>query len=164
MKDFLNEWKLVIGFIASFPDDTLYSFNVETMTLVDPDGVALPPKPDRIAIAGDRIAIADSSDGRIFVCDVSDPSDMVFVGSIGLQQGTTFGSNDNIVFADDGVTGFITSNQRRLFSFDVTTLDVLDQMTIGSEQIIRIAKWDNDATSLPSTIAPGRSGVASSIS
>ncbi len=37
-------------------------------------------------------------------------------------------------------------------------------MTIGSEAKIRIARWQSDATSLPSTTALGRSGVASSIS
>ena len=37
-------------------------------------------------------------------------------------------------------------------------------ITIGSEQIISSASGVSDAASLPSTMAPGRSGLASSIS
>ena len=38
----------------------------------------------------------------------------------------SFGSNDNIVFAADSRTGFVSSNERVLYSFDIVTLAVLD--------------------------------------
>ncbi|UCD74871.1 MAG: hypothetical protein JSV91_13925 [Phycisphaerales bacterium] len=115
----------VIGYVASFPNDTLYSFNVQTMSLVDPDGLPLPGNPDRIARSGDRVAIVDTTNGDIMVADISDPAHMEFAGVIHLS-GAAFGSNDNIVFADDGRTGFVSSNQRVLFSFDVLDLTLLD--------------------------------------
>jgi hypothetical protein len=116
----------VIGYVASFPNDTLYSFNVQTMDLEDPDGLALPGNPDRIGLAGDRLAIVDTDNGRILVADVSNPANLALAGIIELPHAATFGSNDNIVFADDGRTGFVSSNERYLYSFDVLTLSVVD--------------------------------------
>ena len=116
----------VIGYVAGFPNDTLYSFNVSTLSLEDPDGLALPGNPDRIARAGDRVAMVDTTNGRIMVADVSDPADLALVGVIELPGHNTFGSNDNIVFADDGRTGFVSTNERVLYSFDVLTLSLLD--------------------------------------
>src|SRR5690606_36550470 len=43
-----------IGYVASFPNDTLYSFNIQAMKFEDPDGLVLPGNPDRIALAGTR--------------------------------------------------------------------------------------------------------------
>jgi hypothetical protein len=116
----------VIGYIAGFPDDTLYSFNINTLSLEDPSGLALPGNPDRIALAGDRLAMVDTTNGRIMVADVSDPANLVLAGVIALPGTNTFGSNDDIVFAADGQTGFVSSNERVLHSFDVITLSVLD--------------------------------------
>ncbi|MEE8460337.1 MAG: hypothetical protein V3S08_10700 [Phycisphaerales bacterium] len=121
----------VIGFVASFPNDTLFSFNVETLSLQDPDGLGLPGNPDRIAIAGDRLAMVDTTNGTIMVADVSDPSNLTLLGSITLPGSPSFNSNDNIVFAADGRTGFVSSNQRRLYSFDVVTMAVLDPDGLG---------------------------------
>ena len=90
----------VIAFVASFPNDTLFSFNVETLSLQDPDGLALPGNPDRIALAGNRLAMVDTTSGRIMVADVSDPANLTLAGSITLPGSPSFGSNDNIVFAD----------------------------------------------------------------
>jgi len=114
------------GFVASFPNDTLYSIDVAHLTLADPNGLALPGNPDRIALAGDRLAIVDTTNGRLMVADVGDPFDLKLAGTIALPAGTTFGSNDDIVFAADGVTGFVSSNQRVLYSFDVQTLSLVD--------------------------------------
>jgi hypothetical protein len=116
----------IIGYVASFPNDTLYSFNVQTMALEDPDGLALPGNPDRIGLAGDRLAMVDTDNGRILVADVSDPAKLALAGIIELPHTATFGSNDNIVFADDGRTGFVSSNERYLYSFDVISLSVVD--------------------------------------
>jgi hypothetical protein len=116
----------VIGYIAGFPDDTLYSFNINTLSLEDPSGLALPGNPDRIALAGDRLAMVDTTNGRIMVADVSDPANLVLAGVIALPGTNTFGSNDDIVFAADGQIGFVSSNERVLHSFDVVTLSVLD--------------------------------------
>jgi hypothetical protein len=116
----------VIGYVASFPNDTLYSFNVQTLSLEDPDGLALPGNPDRIALGGDHVAIVDTTNGRILVADVSNPANLTLAGIITLPHTATFGSNDNIVFADDGHTGFVSSNERYLYSFDVLTLSVVD--------------------------------------
>jgi len=116
----------VIGFVASFPNDTLFSFNVETLSLQDPDGLALPGNPDRIALAGNRLAMVDTTSGRIMVADVSDPANLTLAGSITLPGSPSFGSNDNIVFAADSRTGFVSSNERVLYSFDIITLAVLD--------------------------------------
>jgi len=126
----------VIGYVASFPNDTLYSFNVQTLALEDPDGLALPGNPDRIALGGDRVAIVDTTNGRILVADVSDPANLALAGIITLPHTATFGSNDNIVFADDGHTGFVSSNERYLYSFDVLTLSVVDQdgFLFGTQQ------------------------------
>jgi len=116
----------VIGYIAGFPNDTLYSFNINTLSLEDPDGLTLPGNPDRIALAGDRLAIVDTTNGRIMVADVSNPAALALAGVIELPGANTFGSNDNIVFAADGQTGFVSSNERVLYSFDVATLSLLD--------------------------------------
>ena len=116
----------VIGFVASFPNDTLFSINVETLSLQDPDGLILPGNPDRIALAGDRLAMVDTTNGRIMVADVSDPAHLSLVGTITLPGSPSFGSNDNIVFAADGRTGFVSSNERVLYSFDIITLALLD--------------------------------------
>jgi hypothetical protein len=116
----------VIGYIAGFPNDTLYSFNINTLSLEDPDGLVLPGNPDRIALAGDRLAIVDTTNGRIMVADVSNPAALALAGVINLPGTNTFGSNDNIVFAADGQTGFVSSNERVLHSFNVVTLSVLD--------------------------------------
>jgi hypothetical protein len=116
----------VIGYIAGFPDDKLYSFNIDTLSLEDPDGLALPGNPDRIAVAGDRLAIVDTTNGRIMVADVSNPAALALAGVINLPGANTFGSNDNIVFAADGQTGFVSSNERVLYSFNVVTLSLLD--------------------------------------
>jgi hypothetical protein len=116
----------VIGYVAGFPDDTLYSFDVNTLGLEDPNGLILPGNPDRIALAGDRLAIVDTTNGRIMVADVSNPADLALAGVITLPGTNTFGSNDDIVFAADGQTGFVSSNERVLHSFDVVTLSVLD--------------------------------------
>jgi hypothetical protein len=115
-----------VGYIAGFPDDTLYSFNVKSFSLEDPDGLALPGNPDRIALAGDRLAMVDTTNGRIMVADVSDSANLALAGVINLPGTNTFGSNDNIVFAADGRTGFVSSNERKLYSFDVLTLSLLD--------------------------------------
>ncbi|MCH8805092.1 MAG: hypothetical protein IH986_03280 [Planctomycetes bacterium] len=116
----------VVGYVAGFPNDTLYSFNITTLALEDPIGLALPGNPDRIALGGNRVAIVDTSNGRILVVDVSNPGNLSWVGAINLPGANTFGSNDNIVFAADGRTGFVSSNQRVLYSFDVQTMSVLD--------------------------------------
>ncbi|RJP40679.1 MAG: hypothetical protein C4547_02440 [Phycisphaerales bacterium] len=116
----------IIGFVASFPNDTLYSFNVDTMSLEDPDGLALPGNPDRIALAGDRLALVDTTNGRIMVADVSNPANLTLAGVITLPGGNSFGSNDNIVFAADGRTGFVSNQQRAIHSFDVVSLSVVD--------------------------------------
>ena len=116
----------VIGYVAGFPDDTLYSFNINTLSLEDPDGLALPGNPDRIALAGDRVAMVDTTNGRIMVADVSNPAALALAGVIELPGTNSFGSNDNIVFATDGQTGFVSSNERVLYSFDVVTLSLLD--------------------------------------
>ena len=116
----------VTGYVASFANDRLFSFNVQTMTLTDPDGLWLPGSPDRIALAGDRVALVDTANGRIMVVDVSNPADMTLVGVISLPGNPTFGSTCNIEFADDGRTGFVASTNRRLYSFDVIDLVTLD--------------------------------------
>jgi hypothetical protein len=121
-----------IGYVASFLDDTLYSFNVETLALEDPDGLLLPGNPDRMALSGHLLAIADTSHGDIIVADVSDPKDLAYVGTIDLPPGTSFNSDDNIVFAGDGRTGFISSSERVLFSFDIVTLSVLGALPFGT--------------------------------
>lgn len=122
------------GYVAGFPDDRLYSFDVDTSSLEDDDGLSLPGNPDRIARAGDRLAVVDTTDGRIMVADVSDPSDLELAGVIELPGSNAFGSNDDVVFADDG-TGFVSSNERVLYSFDITQLELLDQdgITFGDE-------------------------------
>ncbi len=121
----------VIGFVASFPNNTLFSFNVETLSLQDPDGLVLPGNPDRIALAGDRLAMVDTTNGTIMVADVSNPSNLALVGTITLPGSPSFYSNDNIVFAADGRTGFVSSQERRLYSFDVVTMAVLDPDGLG---------------------------------
>ncbi len=124
-----------IGYVASFPNDTLYSFNIQAMKFEDPDGLTLPGNPDRIALAGTRLAIVDTTNGRIMVADVSDPRNLTLAGVITLPGVNTFGSNDNIVFAADGRTGFVSSNERVLYSFDVITLTLLDPdgLTFGTQ-------------------------------
>jgi hypothetical protein len=115
-----------VGYVAGFPDDTLYSFNINTLSLEDPDGLALPGNPDRIALGGDHVAMVDTTNGRIMVADVSDPANMTLAGVIELPGDNSFGSNDNIVFAADGRTGFVTDDDCILHSFDVVSLTVLD--------------------------------------
>ena len=80
----------VIGYVAGFPNDTLYSFNVSTLSLEDPDGLALPGNPDRIARAGDRVAMVDTTNGRIMVADVTDPANMTLAGVIELPGANSF--------------------------------------------------------------------------
>jgi hypothetical protein len=127
----------VIGYVAGFPDDTLYSFNINTLSLEDPDGLALPANPDRIARAGDRVAIVDTTNGRIMVADVSDPANLALAGVITLPGSNTFGSNDNIVFAEGTSIGFVTNNECILYSFDVDTLSLLDPdgLFVGGSQL-----------------------------
>jgi hypothetical protein len=116
----------VTGYVAGFPDDKLYSFNVQTLSLTDPDGVSVPGDLDRIGLGDDRVAIADWRDGRIMVVDVSDPANLAYVGVIDLPEPSSFNSNDNIVFADDGRTGFVTTEQCYLYAFDVMDLRLRD--------------------------------------
>ena len=124
----------VIGYVAGFVSDKLYSFNVETLALEDPDGLALPANPDRIALAGTRLAMVDTSNGDIMVADVSDPANLVLVGTIDLPGSNSFGSDDNIVFAPDGRTGFVTSNERKAYAFDVIDMTVLnDGFSFGNQ-------------------------------
>ncbi len=127
----------VIGYIAGFPNDTLYSFNIDTLSLEDPDGLVLPGNPDRIGLAGDRLAIVDTTNGRIMVADVSDPANLTLAGIIELPGSNSFGSNDNIVFAADARTGFVTTNECILYSFDVVTLSLLDPdgLFVGGTQL-----------------------------
>ncbi len=115
-----------VGYVAGFPDDHLYSFNVNTLMHEDPDGLSLPGNPDRIARAGDLLAMVDTANGQIMVADVSDPTDLKLAGTIDLPGSNVFGSDDNIVFADDGRTGFVSSNGRVLYSFDVVQRTLLD--------------------------------------
>ena len=49
-------------------------------------------------------------------------------------------------------------------SYNETPPNGRQSITIGSDAIIKIARCASDANSLPSTIAPGRNGLASSIS
>ncbi|MFQ5807630.1 MAG: hypothetical protein ACE5I3_14380, partial [Phycisphaerae bacterium] len=53
------------------------------------------------------------------------PADLQYVGSIPFS-GSSFLSNDNPVFAADGTTGFISSNEAVLYSFDAATATRLD--------------------------------------
>jgi len=114
------------GYVAGFPDDHLYAFNVSTLSLADGDGLALPGNPDRIARAGDRLAMVDTANGRIMVADVSDPSDLALAGTIDLPGHNVLGSDDDIVFAGDGETAFVSTNERVLYSFDVAQLELAD--------------------------------------
>ena len=56
-----------IGYVAGFPDDTLYSFNINTLQLEDPDGLVLPGNPDRIALGGHRLALVDTTNKRCYL-------------------------------------------------------------------------------------------------
>ncbi len=136
-----------IGYVAGFPDDKLYSFNINTLSLEDPDGLALPGNPDRIALAGDRVALVDTTNGRIMVADVTDPANMTLAGVIELPGTNNFNSDDNIVFAADGHTGFVTDNDCVLHSFDVISLTVLDPdgVSVAGAQYssFRIARYDD---------------------
>jgi hypothetical protein len=126
-----------IGFVASFPNDRLFSFNVATLSLVDANGLSLPGNPDRIAYANGRVAMVDTTNGRIMVADVSDPTDMTLLGTIDLPGTSTFSSDDTIVFAADGRTGFVTDNEAMLHSFDVVSMTALDPdgLYIGGTQV-----------------------------
>ncbi len=116
-----------IGYVAGFPNDTLYSFNLQTMQLEDPDGVVLPGNPDRIALGADhRLAIVDTTNKRIIVADVSDPANLAVAGTIALPGAGSFSSNDTIALAEDGHTGYVASDNRILYSFDLLTLTLLD--------------------------------------
>jgi hypothetical protein len=118
-----------IGYAASFPNDRLYSFNLQTMSLEDTGGqggLALPGNPDRIALAGTRLAMVDTTNGQIMVADVSDPANLALAGVIDLPGTSSFNSDDGIVFAADGRTGFVTDNSCMLHSFDVISLTALD--------------------------------------
>jgi hypothetical protein len=118
-----------IGYVASFPNDRLYSFNLQTMALEDTGGqggLALPGNPDRIALAGTRLAMVDTTNGRIMVADVSDPANLALAGTIDLPGTSSFNSDDGIVFASDGHTGFVTDNSCMLHSFDVVSMTALD--------------------------------------
>ncbi|NNF44723.1 MAG: hypothetical protein HKO59_11895 [Phycisphaerales bacterium] len=114
----------VTGYVAGFPDDTLYAFDVVTLTRLD--ALPLPGNPDRIKRAGDRVAMVDTANGRILVADVSSPRKLALAGIIELPGVNTFGSNDNIVFAGDGRTGFVSTNERVVYAFDVLTLELTD--------------------------------------
>ena len=114
------------GYISSFTDDRLYSFDTQTPGLVDPDGVGLPGNPMNIGIAGDRIVILDSTTPAIVVVDASNPDALAVEGSIPLPSGATFSSSNNVVMSGDGHTGFVASNQRVLYSFDISGMVMLD--------------------------------------
>ncbi len=118
----------IVGYVASFADDTLYSFNVDSLALEDPDGLILPGNPDRIALAGDRIAIASETptSTEIVVADVSDPANLTLAGAIPLPGQPVLHSGSTIGFASDGRTGFITAYEGVLYSFDVISLSLLD--------------------------------------
>ncbi|MCP4536698.1 MAG: S8 family serine peptidase [Chloroflexi bacterium] len=115
----------VIGYIVGFPDDRLFSFNVDTMVLEDSNGLFLPGDLNHITRAGDRMAVVDMN-GRIIVVDVSDPANLALAGVIELPGSNSFDSANNIVFASDGRTGFLSSRERVLYSFDVIDLRLLD--------------------------------------
>jgi hypothetical protein len=113
-----------VGFIASRTDHMLYSFDVLSLTLLDQ--LALPGTAAHIALAGNRLAMLDTTDSSILVADVSDPDNLALVGSIALPIGTVLTSYSDVGFATDGRTGFASSLDRVLFSFDVQTLGLLD--------------------------------------
>lgn len=117
----------VIGYIATYwgtPLGKLFSFNVETVNVLDE--LSLPGDPEQIALSGDRLVIADHTHGSLMVVDVSNPSNLTLAGSIPCPPPTTFMSDNNIVFAEDGRTGFISSSERVLYSFDVIDMTLLD--------------------------------------
>ncbi|MGD8451858.1 MAG: hypothetical protein PVJ57_08570 [Phycisphaerae bacterium] len=116
-----------IGYVAGFPNDTLYSFNVNTLQLEDMDGLVLPGNPDRIALGADyRLAIVDTTNKVIMVVDVADPANLTLIGTITLPGTGSFGSNDVIAIAEDGHTAYIAADNRVLYSFDLATMSVLD--------------------------------------
>jgi len=116
----------VTGYISSFTDDKLYSFSTQAPGLVDPDGVSLPGNPMNIAIAGDRIVVLDSTTPAIIVVDASNPGALAVEGSIPLPSSASFLSSNNVLISSDGRTGFVASNERVLFSFDISGMTMLD--------------------------------------
>ena len=112
------------GFVAS-TDGTLNAFDVVDMALEDPDGLVLPGQPNGIARSGERLAIVDRAGAQIHVVDASVPAHLELIGSIPIPGAPAFANNE-IVFAHDGRTGFVSTRDQVLHSFDIFDLCVLD--------------------------------------
>jgi hypothetical protein len=128
-----------VGWVASFPDDRLYAFDAQALRLLDPAGLPLPGNPDRAALArtpaGPRLVLVDTEGGRLMVVDIGAPTAPRVAGVIAFPEAATFGSSNYPVIAADGTTGFVVSQQRRLYSFDVATVSLLvpEGLLVGSD-------------------------------
>jgi hypothetical protein len=117
-----------VGFVASFGDDHLYSFDAQALRLLDADGLALPGNPDRTVLASGpapRILAVDTTAGAIMVVDVSTPSALRLAGTVTIP-GAHFSSANTLTLAADGRTVFLTSQDRTLWSVDSTAPALLD--------------------------------------
>lgn len=118
------------AWVASFADDRLYGFDARELRLLDPGGLPLPGNPDRgllaVSPSGPRLLLVDTQGGQVMVVDVAQPNQPRVTGVITLPGSPVFGSSNYPAVAADGRSGFLVSQQRRLYSFDLETLSLLD--------------------------------------
>jgi len=104
----------------------LFSFDVQALTALDPDGLGLPGYSDPSILAGDRLVMPDLDNPGLIVVDVSSPHDLGPAQSIALPAGSTLNSSNNPVASEDGTMAFLGTKERRVYSFDLDALDLAD--------------------------------------
>ena len=104
----------------------LFSFDVEALTALDPDGLGLPGYSDASILAGDRLVMPDVDHAALIVVDVFSPHDLWPAASIALPAGSTLNSSNNPVVSEDGTMAFLGTKQRRVYSFDLDALALAD--------------------------------------
>ncbi len=104
----------------------LFSFDVETLAAVDPDGLALPGYSDPANLAGDRLLMPDVDNPGLIVVNVISPQNLGPAVRIALPSGSTLISSNNPVASEDGTMAYLGTKQRRVYSFDLDTLALAD--------------------------------------
>lgn len=154
-----------VGFIGSFSDDRIYSFDARALTLLDADGLLLPGNPDRTTLAGTKeaplVVLVDTQNGGLMVVDASSPRELRLVGSVRFPAPTSFSSANRPFTASDGRTVFVVSQERKLWAIDAPTATLLDPdgVSFGRDGAGLTVALDDSRQPL-SSVAARRTAVA----
>jgi hypothetical protein len=98
------------------------SFDIDTMSLLDPDGVTLPGPPRLSGLGDGMLALVESAGAHVYGVDVSDPSNLQLAWTLNLP-GVGF---SEVEISDDRQTAFVQTLQGVVYSIDLATGTLLD--------------------------------------